>query len=316
MKMSERRSTKTWLRLAAGIELDLRPADRAESAERRSRLKHEPGRGAHEAGIGSRGADERREIHRRDRPMRERARDCGHRHEQKKSRSAKAARNRRPERDQPDGVEQHVSPRAMHERVGQQRPGLRAPAQHMQFPDLPRLLQRRRVGVRPVDEIDEPIRPDGDGQAARNERIVPDDAVLDRHGGPIEGRVDPDENGDEGKDHNGRIEHRFAAARDPALFVCAHTLFSLSVPNPDAPLCRSRDRRRRETPPPDARHGHQSKPAPQLWRIWGASVAPQGPRERLHENEPSPYCRSRGMRLIALDHDDAHSRRTPHGLLR
>ena len=53
-------------RLAAGIDLDLRPADRAERAERRPGLKHEPGRRAHEAGIRPRRADEGREIHRRD----------------------------------------------------------------------------------------------------------------------------------------------------------------------------------------------------------------------------------------------------------
>ena len=105
----------------------------------------------------------------------------------------------------------------------------------MQFPDLSRLLQRGRVRVHPVEQIDQPIRPDGDGQPARNERVIPDDPVLDRLGGPIEGRIDADENGDEAKDHDGRIEHRFAAARDPARFVCAHTFFGLSVSNPDAP---------------------------------------------------------------------------------
>ncbi len=52
----------------------------------------------------------------------------------------------------------------------------------------------------------------------------------------MEGCVDADENGDEAKDHHGRIEHRFAAARDPARFVCAHARSSLSVANSDAPL--------------------------------------------------------------------------------
>ena len=113
----------------------------------------------------------------------------------------------------------------------------------MQVADLSRLLQRGRVRVHAAEQIDQPIRPNGDGQPARNEGVIPDDPVLDRDGRPIEGRIDADENGDEAKDHDGRIEHRFAAARDPARFVCAHTLFSLSVTNPDAPRCRSRDRR-------------------------------------------------------------------------
>ena len=43
---------------SGGDRLDLRPADRAERSERRPRLKHESRRGAHEAGIRSRGADE------------------------------------------------------------------------------------------------------------------------------------------------------------------------------------------------------------------------------------------------------------------
>ena len=83
-----------------------------------------------------------------------------------------------------------MGPRTMKKGVGQKRPGLRAAAQHMQFPDLSRLLQRGEVGVRPVEEIDQPIRPDGDGQPAGNERVIPDDPVLDRVRGPIEGRVD------------------------------------------------------------------------------------------------------------------------------
>ena len=124
----------------------------------------------------------------------------------------------------------------MEKGVGQKRPGLRPAAQHMQFPDLSRLLQRGRVSVRSVDEIDQPIGPDGYSQPARNECVVPDDSVLDRHRSPIEGRVDSDENGDQAKDHTGRFEHRFAAARDPARLVCAHTRSSLSVANPDAPL--------------------------------------------------------------------------------
>src|SRR5580700_8984797 len=57
--------------------LDLGTTGRAERPKRRSRLKHEPGRRAHEAGIRSRSADERGEIHRRNHPMRERAGDGG-----------------------------------------------------------------------------------------------------------------------------------------------------------------------------------------------------------------------------------------------
>ena len=129
-----------------------------------------------------------------------------------------------------------MSPRPVHEGIGQHRPWLRAATQHLQFPDLSSLLERGGVGVHPFEQIDQPVRPDGDGQTARNECVIPDDPVLDRHRSPVEGRIDADENDDEAKDHNGRIEHRFGAARDPPQFVCAHTRLSLSVANSDAPL--------------------------------------------------------------------------------
>ena len=216
--------------------LDLRPAGRAERSERRARLKHEPGRRAHEAGIRPRHANERREIHRRERPVRKRAGDCSHRHEQEKPRRAEPARDWRPEGAQPDAIQQNVSPGPVQKGVGQRRPWLRAADQHMQFPDLTRLLQRGRIPVHPAEQIDQPIRPDGDGQPARNERVIPDDPVLDRHRGPIEGRINADKNSDEAKNHNWRIEHRLAAPRDAARFVCAHTLSSLSVSDPAALL--------------------------------------------------------------------------------
>ena len=121
----------------------------------------------------------------------------------------------------------------------------------MQFSDLSRLLEGGRVGVHPFEQIDQPIRPDGDGQPARYESVIPDDPILDSHGGPVERRIDADENGDKTKDHNGRIEHRFAAARDPARFVCVHTRFSLSVTNSDAPLVEAGTDAGQDTPPPD-----------------------------------------------------------------
>ena len=154
--------------------------------------------------------------------MRKRAGDRGHRHEEQEPSRAEAARDRRPERDQPNRVEQDVGPRTVQKGISQKRPRLRAAAQHMQFPDLSRLLQRGRVGVHAVEQINQPIWPDGDGEPARNERVIPDDPVLDRLGGPIEGGVDSDKNDDEAKDHNGRVEHRFAAAHDAARLVCAH----------------------------------------------------------------------------------------------
>src|SRR6202453_4025790 len=53
----------------SGNRLDLGTTGRAIRPKWRSRLKHEPGRRAHEAGIRARGADERGEIHRRDDPV-------------------------------------------------------------------------------------------------------------------------------------------------------------------------------------------------------------------------------------------------------
>ena len=199
--------------------------------------------------------------------MRERAGDCGRRHEQKKPRRAEPARDRRSERDQPDAIQQHMRPRPVHKGVGQHRPRLGAAAQHLQFPDLSRLLERGRVGVRPLEQIDQPIRPDGDGQPAWNEGVIPDDPVLDRHRRPVEGRIDADENGDEAKDHNGRIEHRFAAARDPARFVCAHTRLSLSVANSDAPLVEAGTDAGAGCSAPGYPPRDKSKPTPSLWRI-------------------------------------------------
>ena len=77
-----------------------------------------------------------------------------------------------------------MRPRTVQKGVGQQRPRLRAAAQHMQVSDLSRLLQRGRVSVRAAEQIDQPIRPDGDGQPARNECVIPDDPVLDRARAP------------------------------------------------------------------------------------------------------------------------------------
>ena len=128
-----------------------------------------------------------------------------------------------------------MRPRAMQKGVGQERPRLRSAAQNAQFADRLGLLQRRRIGIRAIEQFDQPARPDRDREPAGNEGEVAYDPVLNRVRRPIEGRLDGDENDDEAKHHERRIEHRLAAARDPARLDNAHTLVSLSVTNPDAP---------------------------------------------------------------------------------
>ena len=182
--------------------------------------------------IRSRRADERGEIHWRNHPMRERAGDCGRRHEQKKPREPKPARDRRSECDQPHAIQQHIRPRPVHECIGQHRPRLGAATQHLQFPICRACWSAAGSVFTRLSRSISPFRPDGDGQPARNECVIPDDPVLDRHRGPMKGRIDADENGDEAEDHNGRIEHRFGAARDPARTLRFIPVSASSSPTP------------------------------------------------------------------------------------
>src|SRR5579863_4384304 len=123
----------------------------------------------------------------------------------------------------------------MEKGVGQQRPWLRPAAQDLQFADRPELLQRRPIGMRAIEQFDEPLRPEREREPAGNEGEVANGRVLELLGPPAHRCLDGDENGDKAKHHQRGVEHWLAAARNPARLGSAHSLVSLSVTNPYAP---------------------------------------------------------------------------------
>ena len=177
----------------------------------------------------ARGPDERGEIHWRAHPMRERAEDRGHGHEDEKPHRPEAAGDRRTEGDEPNGVEQDMRPRAVKEGVSQQRPWFGAAAQRTKISHCARLLEGGRVGVGPDEQVDCARRPEGDRQPARHESEVADDEILDRRARPGKRREDRNEQDGENDDDPGRVEHRLPPRRRVRRFSSIHARPCLSI---------------------------------------------------------------------------------------
>ena len=194
-------------------------APREGRAERRPGLKYEPGRGAHQSRNRARGSDEGGEVHRRARPVRQRAQDRCHSHEDQKPHRAEAPRDRRPEGYEPDGVEQDVRPRAVQKGVGQERPQHCSAAHRAQFPHRLRLLERGGVGFRADQEGDRPCRPVGNGQPPGHESQVANDEILERRTRPGECGIERHQKDRQNDDDRGDIEHRLARPASRFHFV-------------------------------------------------------------------------------------------------
>ena len=166
------------------------------AAQSRPRLKDEPGGRRHQPGIGSRGPDQRAEIHRRGGPMRERSGHRGRREKQEKPNRAEPASNRRPERDEPDAVHADMGPRAVQQGVSEQRPDLGSAAEDVEVPDQHRLFERGLTFVDLREHLAQPARPERDRQPARYEspiagtrRLAPERRNRSaRHGSPTRSR--------------------------------------------------------------------------------------------------------------------------------
>ena len=132
--------------------------------------------------------------------MGQRAGDGGEGEEGEKARRAEPPRDRRAEGDKPDRIEQHVRPRAVHERVSQQRPRLRDVEAASSSVASASALGRRQRAIR-----SESLGPDrsarGEGDQQR---------VLRRRREEVEDGVGADQRGDQRDDDRGNGEDRLS----------------------------------------------------------------------------------------------------------
>ena len=99
-------------------------------------------------------------------------------HEDEKSRRAEAARDRRAEGEQPDGVEQDMRPGPVQEGVGQDRPNLRAAAERLQLTHGPNLIESGGIGIGADQKVDCARGPERNGQSSGRESEFTQNKVL------------------------------------------------------------------------------------------------------------------------------------------